>query len=321
MASAGRLGLLGRHGDTSLLTRIPVPGSTRTVAVNRAIAPAATGLLHSLANAGYPLRDVQTYNDRLIRGGSSWSEHAFGGALDINPSPSNAFATTVPLPSNVRDIAAQWGFRWGGDFSRVDTPHFEALPKALQISGDGSIPPDLLENVMSAKGAGTVTSLSVFEPGDSGLSAFARDGGLGMAGAGAPIDPTNPGSIGSAAEQAAAQAGIPTMGKANALNILSGPWEFMGVTAVTTAGKGVAEATTASGKEQAEATKKAAEIEAEAQVDTTKSLTTTLTNLGASWFGNVFDLFTRGGVLIVGLVLLGIAAFVLSKPDVREAIT
>jgi len=79
------------------------------------------------------------YNPRFIRGhkdttADSLSNHAFGTAFDINFDPAsnlnglNATPALVGQRGSVRELAAiagNFGFYWGGHFSRLDGMHFE----------------------------------------------------------------------------------------------------------------------------------------------------------------------------------------------------
>lgn len=71
-----------------------------------------------------------SYVPRLVRGGSSLSNHAFGTAFDINVAW-NGLAVRPALvgsQGSVRElvpIAHKHGFYWGGHFSRQDGMHFE----------------------------------------------------------------------------------------------------------------------------------------------------------------------------------------------------
>lgn len=91
--------------------------------------------------------NTSAYNCRSVAGGSGWSEHAYGGAVDINPVQNPYVRGTTVEPeagrayldrSRVRSgmildddvvvrafAAADWG--WGGDFrSLKDYQHFSA---------------------------------------------------------------------------------------------------------------------------------------------------------------------------------------------------
>ena len=71
------------------------------------------------------------YNPRFVRGSRSvLSNHAFGTAFDINAAMNPLGAE--PAPPTVRGcvwrlvpVAHEFGFYWGGHFSRRDGMHFE----------------------------------------------------------------------------------------------------------------------------------------------------------------------------------------------------
>lgn len=76
-------------------------------------------------------RDFQAaggcFNARLMAGGENGyilSRHAWGGAVDINPS-SNPFGQPPTLDPRVGEILRQWGFAWGATWTVPDGMHFE----------------------------------------------------------------------------------------------------------------------------------------------------------------------------------------------------
>jgi hypothetical protein len=86
------------------------------------------GLLNDLAAGGYKVSSAASYANRNARGSNRLSEHAYGRALDINPSQnpmtSNAKFRTN-MPSNINVIARNNGLVWGGSwFSKKDPMHF-----------------------------------------------------------------------------------------------------------------------------------------------------------------------------------------------------
>lgn len=80
------------------------------------------------------------FNSRLIRGGDkgfALSRHAWGIAIDINPS-TNGFGETVSLPTEFGQTFRNWGFAWGAGWLRPDGMHFEwshiAIPEDVPCS-------------------------------------------------------------------------------------------------------------------------------------------------------------------------------------------
>jgi hypothetical protein len=76
------------------------------------------------------------YNPRFNRGGDpgySLSRHAWGIAIDVNPS-SNPYGSTPLLPLAVVEVFRRWGFSWGGTWSTPDGMHFEWRQLPLSYS-------------------------------------------------------------------------------------------------------------------------------------------------------------------------------------------
>ena len=174
--TAARLGSSYRDGcpvpvgDLRLLqlTHLGMDGRSRTgeLVVHRDVATAVVEVFRRLYDARFPVERMVTveqygsdddrsmaanntsaYNCRTVTGGSTFSEHAYGTALDVNPVQNPYVRGTTVLPeagrayldrSDVRpgmvvanDVvvrafaAAGWG--WGGDFSSFkDYQHFSA---------------------------------------------------------------------------------------------------------------------------------------------------------------------------------------------------
>lgn len=91
-------------------------------------------LSHPYGRSIDDIYDDWGYACRRIGGSSTWSNHAWGIAIDIN-------ATRNPMHSGSRgDIpiaivleAEAIGFRWGGRYSTPDPMHFETLLTPAQI--------------------------------------------------------------------------------------------------------------------------------------------------------------------------------------------
>lgn len=97
-------------------------------------------------NASMAANNTSAFNCRVVTGGSTWSRHAYGTAIDINPVQNPFVADQVVLPAAgtryvdrhayhpamirpgdvvTRSFAAV-GWRWGGDFRRrSDYQHFQ----------------------------------------------------------------------------------------------------------------------------------------------------------------------------------------------------
>jgi hypothetical protein len=76
------------------------------------------------------------YAYRQVTGGSSWSWHAGGIAIDLNAPmhPYGKANTLTPLQEHiVRAIARKYGLRWGGDYrSNPDEMHLEVIISPAQ---------------------------------------------------------------------------------------------------------------------------------------------------------------------------------------------
>ena len=172
--TAARLGSSHRAGcpvpvaDLRLLsvTHLGFDGRPRQgeLVVRAAVAPAVVEVFRRLYDARFPVQRMVTvdryggdddasmaanntsaYNCRTTTGGSGWSEHAYGTALDINPVQNPYVQGSFVAPeagrayldrSNVRtgmvtagDVVvrafAAAGWEWGGDFRTLkDYQHF-----------------------------------------------------------------------------------------------------------------------------------------------------------------------------------------------------
>jgi hypothetical protein len=111
------------------LTPIKIPGTDKDLMVHKNSAQAFGGFLQELKDKGYPLGDVQSYNNRNERGGSMKSQHAWGNAIDINPGK-NRFRTSdndfARYGIDIHALANEYGLMRGGDFIKSKDPmHFE----------------------------------------------------------------------------------------------------------------------------------------------------------------------------------------------------
>lgn len=108
------------------LTEIQVSNGLRTK-VHKAAASAFQGFVNELIDQGYEVKSLGGHNLRSKRGRNSLSEHAWGNAIDINPSQNPMGKSLVTdMPANISELAAKWGLSWGGDWKSVkDAMHFE----------------------------------------------------------------------------------------------------------------------------------------------------------------------------------------------------
>lgn len=86
-----------------------------------------TALLLDLTElVGYDLRvgECWGYNRRTIAGTATWSNHAWGVAIDLN-APSNWRGGRGDIPDAVVDLWQGNGWTWGGMWKNTDPMHFE----------------------------------------------------------------------------------------------------------------------------------------------------------------------------------------------------
>jgi hypothetical protein len=111
---------------------LPLIGRLRC---HRLVIPYLRGALREIEAAGLDglidLDDTQAaggcFNARLMRGGDrgfALSRHAWGAAVDLNPT-SNPYGGEVVLPESVGNILRRWGFSWGAGWLVPDGMHFE----------------------------------------------------------------------------------------------------------------------------------------------------------------------------------------------------
>jgi hypothetical protein len=106
------------------------------ITVRSEIAELSTLLLNECIRRGYVIRQVDTgaYNCRLIAGSSTWSNHAWALAIDINwqLNPMRRPLTTN-IPVWMRQLFNRFGFAWGGDYSGTpDAMHMEFMGTPAQ---------------------------------------------------------------------------------------------------------------------------------------------------------------------------------------------
>lgn len=119
----------GQQGPLATVTAKRAGLSTQVALV---WAPNFQGFLDEFEATGYRIHTLYGYYWRRVTGGTSFSAHASGGAIDINP-PENGYfrrsavggRTVTDMPPNTNQIARKWGLTWGGAWNSVtDAMHF-----------------------------------------------------------------------------------------------------------------------------------------------------------------------------------------------------
>lgn len=128
---------------------------------HRAVVPYLRSAMEELRRLG--LADEIVYSDfqaaggcyvpRLMRGGDkgfALSRHAWGTAIDFNPS-TNRYGGEIALPDAFGEVLRRWGFAWGAGWTVPDGMHFEwkqipvdaerhaCAPVRIVQSGSGSL--------------------------------------------------------------------------------------------------------------------------------------------------------------------------------------
>ena len=130
----------GEPGDESQLVSLMVPTlgveydgkPVKSIRCHHRVAEPLQRVLTELAagpHAGLLKRYAGCYNLRKKPGGNSYSLHAYGAAIDLDPE-SNAFHDSWPMqstmPLEVMETFAKEGFKSGGSSWGFDSMHYEA---------------------------------------------------------------------------------------------------------------------------------------------------------------------------------------------------
>lgn len=104
-----------------------------SVTVDARLAELVGLIMRACEAHGYRFRraDTGAYNCRKIAGTSTWSNHAWAIAIDVNWQ-SNPYTTRVgatDIPVWMHHMFNRYGFAWGGDYTggRMDYMHFEFM--------------------------------------------------------------------------------------------------------------------------------------------------------------------------------------------------
>jgi hypothetical protein len=127
----------GVPGDESNLVNLPVVGvkyagkPVKTIRCHKRCAESLSSILLELADAAPWLleRYDGCYNFRRMRGGSNWSLHAYGAAIDLAPGTNGLnthWPTRANMPLEVMECFAREGWLPAGAFWSRDAMHFQA---------------------------------------------------------------------------------------------------------------------------------------------------------------------------------------------------
>lgn len=102
--------------------------SGKSTQVAKQYAGAFQGLIDYLDKAGYEIRSLGGFNDRNVAGTNKKSYHAYGAAIDINPTTNPMGADLITdMPKEIGEVAKSLGLGWGGNWSsKKDAMHFSA---------------------------------------------------------------------------------------------------------------------------------------------------------------------------------------------------
>lgn len=127
--------------ETQLSSVVAFGGKTITIhqgLVNSITAINAAWEAMPAANR-YAVNSIAGFNCRKVSGTNSWSSHAFGTAVDINPDK-NPFGPNLvtDMPTSFVNLWTSQGWGWGGGWDSVkDAMHFSKYPTSED--GDGII--------------------------------------------------------------------------------------------------------------------------------------------------------------------------------------
>ena len=139
-------------GPGQNIVPLTVDGHRVAGGINAAASPAFGGFIHDLLAAGAPIHDIGGYNKRMINGTHTWSQHAFGNAIDIDQSRKNVVSPAFGQwaqshQPELRAALKKWNMISGGDWRSPDFGHFEwsggsgaaAVAQALQSTGNPNV--------------------------------------------------------------------------------------------------------------------------------------------------------------------------------------
>ena len=101
-----------------------------SLTLNEYAIPRFVGFLNALYQKGYRPVTIGSYSNRNIAGSSQKSLHAYGLAIDIDPSknPVQYGSNRHALPPRVAALAAKYGLSWGGSWNSYKDPMHFSVP-------------------------------------------------------------------------------------------------------------------------------------------------------------------------------------------------
>lgn len=118
------------------IVRLYVDGVDYPGGIRREIRELVTLLLKATKRRGYKPKAgwCWGYACRAIRGSTAPSNHSWGLAVDIN-APKNPMGGGTDMPDWMPRLWEEYGFRWGGTFSRPDAMHYEFMGTPRDAAG------------------------------------------------------------------------------------------------------------------------------------------------------------------------------------------
>jgi hypothetical protein len=134
--TANLIAFYGQPGDESNLVNLPVTGvkydgrTVKTIRCHKLCAETLSSILLELSEATPWLLELYAgcYNFRKMRGGSNWSLHAWGAAIDFDPARNGLnthWPTRAVMPFTVMEIFARHGWLSAGAFWGRDAMHHQ----------------------------------------------------------------------------------------------------------------------------------------------------------------------------------------------------
>lgn len=117
--------------DASQMVWVRAPISGASWQVHREVAPLLSWVVAEAERRGYPfhrpgqVHDDWGWNVRKIAGSSTWSNHSGGVAVDIDATQYPQGQRRRVPPAWLIALFGEWGWSWGGGWSRADPMHFE----------------------------------------------------------------------------------------------------------------------------------------------------------------------------------------------------